>query len=117
MIDSGAVNRRPNDKVLVEEYTAERVKVRVASEAEGYLVLADSYYPGWRAWVDGEPATIERAFVALRAVAVPAGEHVVEFAFEPESWRIGAVVSLGAWLALAGAVLVRRFRQWPGGWT
>lgn len=102
--------RRPNDRVLIEEYAAERVRVRVATEAEGYLVLADSYYPGWRAWVDGRPVTIERAFVALRAVEVPAGEHVIEFAFEPESWRIGAVASVGAWLALAGVLLARRFR-------
>jgi len=101
---------QPADRVQVEVYSAERVRIRVSTAAEGYLVLADSYYPGWMARVDGQPAPVERADVALRAVAVPAGEHVVEFAFSPGSWKVGVGVSLGAWLALAGVVASWRRR-------
>ena len=102
-----AGEKQPGDAARIELYSAERVRVRVQTASDAYLVLADSYYPGWEARVDGGPATIERADVALRAVAVPAGEHVVEFVFAPASWRIGAAASLVAWLGLAVAVLSR----------
>nr|HPL27404.1 YfhO family protein [Anaerolineae bacterium] len=97
-----------DDDVAVEEYAAERVRLRVKTASEAYLVLADSYYPGWTARVDGKPAPIERADVVLRAVAVPPGEHVIEFSFEPQSWRLGGAVSIAAWLGVVMAALWRR---------
>jgi hypothetical protein len=110
------------DGVQVELYEAERVRLRVKTGEEGYLVLADSNYPGWVAWVDGRPVPIERADVVLRAVAVPPGEHVVEFCFAPLSWRLGLAASALGWLALAVAALGRRMRTvvagrgvWPCG--
>jgi len=91
----------PGDVVVIEAYQAEYVRLRAMTAAEGYLVLSDSYYPGWTARVDGRPVGIRRADIALRAVAVPPGEHVVEFSFAPLSWRLGLVVSGVAWLAVA----------------
>jgi hypothetical protein len=77
----------------------ERVVVRVRSPAEGYLVLADAFYPGWTATVNGAPREIVRADHAFRAVVVPAGESEVVFAYRPRS------VWLGACLSAAGAAL------------
>ena len=64
-------------------------------EQDGYLVLTDAYYPGWIATVDGQPAHIERADILFRAVKVPAGQHRVEFRYQPQSFAIGAVISIG----------------------
>ena len=87
--------------MVLEDHQPEYVRLRANTPAEGYLVLADSYYPGWRAWLDGQPVRILRADIALRAVALPPGQHVVEFRFEPMSWRLGTIVSVVAWTSLA----------------
>ena len=67
--------------------------VAVESDVDGFLVLSDTYYPGWRADLDGEPTQILRANYAFRAVSVPAGEHLVRFRFEPTHWRMGLWIS------------------------
>jgi uncharacterized membrane protein YfhO len=67
----------------------------------GYLVLADTYYPGWRAFVDGHPAQVWRANYGFRAVAVDAGEHEIEFQYRPRSFVLGAAISGVALLAVA----------------
>lgn len=84
------------------------VTIRAVSESGGFLVLADTFYPGWQAALDGKPVEVLRANYAFRAVVIPAGEHVVVFRYAPLSFRIGAVISLvtllvtvGAWTLLA----------------
>ncbi|GBD16169.1 hypothetical protein HRbin26_01064 [bacterium HR26] len=83
-------------------YENTRVVIRASLAEPAFVVLADTYYPGWRASVDGEPAQLYRADHAFRAVWVPAGEHEVEFRFVPTTLRLGAVVSGLALLATAG---------------
>lgn len=92
---------RGNVRILEEE--PERVLIEVAAEQPGYLVLADTYDPGWSATVDGSPAPIRPAYIAFRAVALEAGRHRVEFRYEPAGWRLGAwISSVGLALALLG---------------
>ncbi len=81
-------------------YAPERVEIEVTAEAPGYLVLTDAWYPGWEATVDGVPASIYRADLLFRAVAVRAGKHRVVFDFRPMSLRVGAGISLGGLLGL-----------------
>ncbi len=80
----------------IEHSDPERVRLRTRSEAGGYAVLSDSWYPGWRATVDGRDAPIVRANVLLRAVPISAGEHVIEFSYEPRSLHVGLLVSLAS---------------------
>jgi len=68
----------------------------------GWLVFSEMHYPGWRATVDGLPAEIRRADVALMAVAVPAGEHEVRLAFHAPLVTAGIGVSLVSALAVVG---------------
>jgi hypothetical protein len=72
----------------------DRVRVEVDPALEGWLVLSDSHFPGWRAFVDGEERLITRANVAFRAVAVRPGDHQVEFRYEPLSFRAGRVLAI-----------------------
>ena len=64
----------------------------------GYLVLTDTYYPGWQATVDGTPVEILPANHAFRAVPLDSGEHRVVFEYDPLSFRLGAWITVGAWL-------------------
>jgi hypothetical protein len=70
-----------------------RVGVTVQTGSAATLVLADTFYPGWLATVDGVPVPIRRANTAFRAVDVPAGEHEVVFEYRPVSVWIGMMVS------------------------
>jgi hypothetical protein len=81
----------------------ERVVIECAADRPGLLVLADSYDRGWRARVDGLPAKVHRVNRIFRGVSVGAGEHRVEFRYEPLSFAIGVWVSL---LALAALLVV-----------
>jgi hypothetical protein len=75
----------------------------------GFVVFNESYTPGWHAWVDGTPQPIFRAYGLFMAVAVEAGDHQVDFRYEPASFRFGLFVSL---MAFGAAVLV--LRRLPG---
>jgi hypothetical protein len=88
-------------KVEVLEHTPQRVTVRVDAASPGLLVLSDTYYPGWRAEVDGTAAHIFRANGVMRAVAVAPGSHTVRFTYAPRSFKLGAAISL---LSLTGAL-------------
>jgi hypothetical protein len=83
--------------------TANRVVVDAgAGEGGGYVVLLDSFSDGWRATVDGQPATIIRANGLFRAVRLNAGRHVVEFVYRPRAFLIGAAVSAAALFMVLG---------------
>ena len=89
----------------------DRLRILTESDAPALLVVTDTWYPGWRASVDGRPATLWRADHAFRAVTVPAGRHEVELRFVPRSVLAGALVSaLSAALVLALVVGRRRDR-------
>jgi uncharacterized membrane protein YfhO len=90
---------------------ANRVTIRAVLDAPGYLVLADTWYPGWRATVDGEPAEILRANYAFRAVWLEAGEHVVEMVYRPLSVIGGGAVSLAALVLLAVGLAMTRGKE------
>jgi hypothetical protein len=79
---------------------SETVEVRVRANAPGYLVLADQYYPGWEATVNGKPVAVQRANFAFRLVEVPAGEALVVFRYRPRSVVVGAEISAATLLAL-----------------
>jgi uncharacterized membrane protein YfhO len=73
------------------------VEVEAELEAPGLLVLADSYFPGWRATLDGEPLEIHPANHLFRGVVVPAGRHRVRFSYRPRRLKLGIAASgLGA---------------------
>jgi len=68
-------------------------------------VLADTYYPGWRATVDGAPARIVAANHLFRGVPVPAGRHRVRFEYRP--WQVPVGIAVSA-LALLVVLLLCR---------
>jgi hypothetical protein len=91
---------------LIHADSANHVAIRTTADRPAYLVLTDTWFPGWTARVDGQPTPVWRANHAFRAVVVPAGEHEVEFRFEPGSLVVGAIIS-GLSLVVAGVIAWR----------
>lgn len=86
------------------------VEVEVTLATPGFVVLADTFHPRWRATVDGVTAPILPANHLFRGVPVPPGTHRVRFAYPSTSLVIAAAVSVAAWLTI-GVLALRRGRS------
>jgi hypothetical protein len=100
----------PNDAVKMTGWTIQGSTWTTVAPCPGFFVLADPYYPGWEATVNGAPATILRYHNGLRAVRVAAGESALVFRFWPPT------VIGGAWLTGIGLLLCCGAGVWLGFW-
>jgi hypothetical protein len=89
----------------VEEYTSGRVRIAASTPRDALLVLSDNFFPGWRAFVDGREQPVVRGDMLFRTVPLPAGQHEVEFRFEPRSIQLGLIVTLASLLLLIALVI------------
>jgi hypothetical protein len=103
------------EQVDLLSYDSRRVVAKIQAPADGYLVLTDSWYPGWQVRVDGVESALLRADLIFRAVHVTAGEHLVEFVYAPASFRNGLLISLVALLLACAGWLWTRNRVAPTG--
>jgi hypothetical protein len=92
-------------------YQPNRVALEAELNAPGWVVLSDTYYPGWEATVDGQPTPIYQANGCFRAVPVErAGTHEIQFRFRPKPFYRGALISATSgtlWLITLAWVLIR----------
>lgn len=103
----------------IVEYTGNRLALDVDASGPALVVLTDTFYPGWRARVDGTPAPIHRVNGVVRGVFVTAGRHRIEMRFFPPSQALGLAAGALAAVAcglmwLTGAERARR-NGWSGG--
>ena len=91
------------------ELERNRLLVEIDAPTDGVVVVHEAYAPGWRAWVDGSPASIFPANAAFRGVLVGAGHHRIEMEYQPPGWQALALVSL---LGLVGSAVVASSPMW-----
>jgi len=100
-----------SDKIEMMQYTADRIQATVELNRPAVVVMNDTWFPGWTASIDGHPAKILRTNLSFRAVAVPAGRHVLVFSYSPRWLRVG-IVTTSAMFVLAvwwlGRGMIRR---------
>jgi len=81
--------------IKLEVYKPNYLKYKTKTQSDQLAVFSEIYYDkGWNAYVDGKKEPHFRVNYVLRAMKIPAGNHTVEFKFEPVSWKIGGIVSL-----------------------
>jgi hypothetical protein len=89
-----AVTHERGVPAVIARDEEQRVDVAATLTAPGLLVLADSFYPGWKATVNGVPVPILPTNHLFRGVPLPAGVHIVRFDYRPWSFRLGVTASL-----------------------
>ncbi|HHT9126281.1 MAG TPA: YfhO family protein [Candidatus Brocadiia bacterium] len=96
------------EKVEITRYNANSIALQANAAEPKFLFTSESYYPGWKAYVDGKPAHIYRANYAFRALLLEPGEHKVEFIYDPWTFKIGLIISI---ISVIGVTfLLIRFR-------
>ena len=106
----GCIGATQHGICLVAENSQE-IHIKVHEYSAGTLVLADTFYPGWKCMVDGSEVPIFPAHDVFRAVRVPAGAHDVVFRFRPRTLWTGALLALLGDTVLAAMGLVS---AWSG---
>jgi len=92
-----------NSSVRITADQADRVELAASLAQPGFLLLLDTYFPGWTATVNGRPAKIYRADYNFRAVQLPAGQALVCFTYRPATFRYGLILAALSLLTLGGA--------------
>lgn len=81
--------------IKLTSYVPNKITYRSETKSDQLAIFSEIYYAkGWNAYIDGKLVPHMRANYVLRAVKIPAGNHSIEFKFEPEIWETGNTVSL-----------------------
>jgi hypothetical protein len=101
----------PGEEVrILEDGDPDRVELAASLHNPGWVVLADTFYPGWTATIDGVATPIHPANLLFRSVYVPAGRHRIVFEYRPGSFRVGVALAIVG-LAVSGVLFVRDRRS------
>lgn len=99
--------------VNIISYTPDRILIETNLDQAGILVLTDTYYSSWRAYIDGEETEIYPANVLFRGVFVPAGTHLVYFNLRPRWFWPSISASFGVFIVtLAMFLRKNRMMNW-----
>jgi len=106
----------PENKVQEAQilgYKPNLVEIKIETNNNGYLVLTDTFYPGWKAYIDGEETKIYPTDIAFRGIFVPKGKHDIVFRYKPESFYYSvyiSIVTLVVSLLLISASFIKRIK-------
>jgi len=104
----GSAPLQTTDRVVQWSRNLNEMQIQAQASAPSVLVQSEAWYPGWRAWVNGQSVPLEQANFLFRGVAVPAGVSSVRVVYEPVTYRFGLFLSLCGLSALGGIVMVQR---------
>jgi len=110
---SGFANKMfvDNSTANIIEYNLNSVVLQATLESEGFLILSDTYYPGWRAYIDGKETDIYEADYFLRAVFLEKGDHRVVFKYIPDTFWLGFYLSVATVIVIFGYFTLRFVRK------
>lgn len=84
-----------NSQINLTSYAPNKLNYNFKSSSEQMVVFSEIYYnKGWKVYIDGKETDYFRANYLLRAMTIPAGNHEIEFRFEPIVWVVGEKISL-----------------------
>jgi len=92
-------------RVSVAGATLNSLTLDAYTSARGWLVVSEVYYPGWKAYVDGQETPIYKADLVLRAIELNPGHHTVLFVFDPDTIRYGLSITFAGMLLTVSLLL------------
>jgi hypothetical protein len=98
--DKPLTNKGEFQEADIVFYSPNEIKLEVNMSEPGYLVLSEIWYPGWKAYDNGEELDIFRANYILRSVYLDKGNHKIKFIYKPNSLKIGFLIASGTILFL-----------------
>jgi hypothetical protein len=104
-------NATPSGDVHVVSWTDRTIELLVGATGPEFLVVNDSYFPGWVATIDGRFAPIVRANYLARGVVIGAGNHRVEMVYRPRSLLVGVAISIATAVLLTASLGVSSRRS------
>lgn len=107
----GFKGSKAQGEATIIEYQPEKVVIQAELNQGGFLVLSDSWYPGWKVFVNGKKGKILRANYIMRAVQLSNGRHLVEFIYDPPSFKVGLFISLTIFILIL-ILLVVSLKRW-----
>ncbi len=90
-------------------------RIELKTTQQGWLMQSDIWYPGWKAYLDGQEVPLERMDFAFRGIYVPEGNHVVRLAYQPVSFRYGSWISILSLIVMVALlILIKRWSKVDG---
>ncbi len=96
----------PNAKAEISKYGDNEITASITTGSNAMLFFSEIYYPAWKAYIDGHPVKLYRAFTSLRAVEVPAGNHTVILRYESSAFAIGSLVTIITLVLSLGSLIL-----------
>ena len=93
-----------NGSYTLMKYDNEEIRLRASTDARGFLVMSEIFYPGWQATVDGKEVPVSRGNFIFRVIPLEKGRHEVVFRFVSRPFRFGVLISLVVLLGSIGFV-------------
>jgi hypothetical protein len=90
------------------QFAAQHLEFEVEADAPALLVLSQTYYHPWRAYVDDQPTKILRANYAFQAISIPRGQSTVKLVYQDEEFIYGATISIVTMLGCLFIMLPKR---------
>ncbi|MDI6781495.1 MAG: YfhO family protein [bacterium] len=111
--DAGDSRQKPADNkqihdsihkpvVKITDYKLHSVSIKADTNMDGWIVLTDNYYPGWKAYVNNRETKIYRANHAFRAIKIKSGTSKIDFVYDPLSFKTGIWGSIISLIFIAG---------------
>jgi Ni,Fe-hydrogenase I cytochrome b subunit len=103
--------------IKIQEYKPNYIKYNSSNSHEGLAVFSEIYYEnGWNAYIDGKKTDHFPVDYVLRALVVPAGDHTIEFKFEPQVIKTGSIITvisvIGMLSLLIGGIYYEQKNNW-----
>lgn len=98
MLNGNNAPETDNSTATITSYKNQEILIDAKMENDGFLVLTDQYYPGWKAYVNGKETEIYPTDYTFRSVYLKKGSHTVRFVYDPLSYKIGKYISITALL-------------------
>jgi hypothetical protein len=106
----GSSEPSPPGRARILSYRPDRMVVETDSPDFRYLFLSEMFYPGWKAFIDGQPTRILRGHYLFKVLEIPAGHHQVILVFDPWTIKAGAGITLLALFLIFAVPVLWRLR-------